>query len=453
MGQKTSFFKTTKFKLLLISVVTSIVINGTNHLISDYFAKKKSVRALKNLQDIATHKSNLRKEEAKHKSEIHQTEEKMKHQHDMEFEELRHKNRMEEIRRKDSGDPFAAQTEIDEDYSPMPSENVGEMVNAPIADGARIKYLGSTFIQNRDIMVLYGPPGIGKSHEVVDLLAEITTGASPRTPLPLKDRIELKYKAYYYDKEPDELEWVEKFNGRMDLDNIERIPCREIDTIHLLKDIKCRLEMTHEANVIIVIDPITNFDIKANEIHGFVGELANIQDEELKSGRNVVFFMNAHAVKMPKDKSLSDLSGSKVWSESVKTVVSLKPIGPNDCFRKLTFEKTKNGKEVTRGTSFILRPENTPHLHLNYDEELTREYRHSGTVEGSTAKSVGVRDKMPKRTGKLANVAPEDAVLMYKMHEEEKLSLDKIAGSIGKKYNLLPQEVSRLINDMKNSRA
>ncbi|MGM9844890.1 MAG: hypothetical protein ACI30K_01485, partial [Muribaculaceae bacterium] len=62
--------------------------------------------------------------------------------------------------------------------------------------------------------------------------------------------------------------------------------------------------------------------------------------------------------------------------------------------------------------------------------------------------------KMPKRTGKLARISEEDAEFIFDMHQVQGISFDKIAKSpIGTKYNLLGTEVSRLINDMKGSRA
>lgn len=400
-------------------------------------------------------KSQQRKEEEELKSGLRQNEMEKAHQFRMEYEALRHKNKMEELYAKASKDEAEETEEVsaeEDECELLPSQNIDTLVNTRQSEQARIKYLGPTYVQNRDIMLLYGPPGIGKSHEIVDVVAEITTGRGARKGIPFAEKIDLPYKAIYYDKEPDDTEWIEKFGGRRDLKNAERVPCRDSDDKRLLKDIKLRISEFPKTNYIIVIDPLTNFDIKSGGCHEFVNELANIQDAEFAAGRNITFLLIAHAVKDPKGKGLSDLGGSKFWGESVKTVVSLMPAGPNDCFRKLTFDKTKNGKEVTRGTSFILRPENTPHRHHNYDEELTNEYRSSGKVNGKVKDVTDTKVKVPKRRGKLADVSPEDANLMFKMKKEGLPSAD-IADSVGKKYNLYPTEVDRLISDMEASRA
>lgn len=343
--------------------------------------------------------------------------------------------------------------EEDDEYQPLPSENLGDLVNSPIPEEARIKYLGDTIIQNRDIMLLYGAPGIGKSHEVVDMIAEITNGTSSRKVIPLQDKTTMPYKALYYDKELSQDGWREKFGGRKDLFGIEHISCSELNWRQLIKDIKCRIANESNTNYIIVIDPITYFNIKGNDCYEFVAQLVNIQEAELLEGRNITFELIAHAVKDPKGRILADLGGSKAFSECVKTVVSLMPVGPQECFLKLTFDKTRNGKEVTRGTSFILRTENTPHCHHNYDEALTNEYRISGTITGLSHELSGPEVKIPKRTGKLAVVTPEDALLMLKLKEEDGKSLANIAGSIGKKYGLYPTEVSRVIQDHKSKKA
>lgn len=444
--------KSRKFQVFVITSVVALAVYGGKALINYFSEKAKNKLIAENEEAEAKYRHEQRKEEERLRAELCLKKEDQKHQHKMAFEELRHKNKMEAIRTRHSEDYDSVETDADEDYSLLPSVNVGQLVNKPIADEARIKYLGETYIQNRDIMVLYGPSGIGKSHEVIDLLSEITTGTSQRVTIPLKDKIALKFKAFYYDKEPDDLEWSEKFKGRNDLENIERIPCRNIDVKQLLKDIKTRLEHTQDTNVIIVIDPITNFDIKPSEIHRFIGELANVQEYELKSGRNLVFIMNAHSIKNHRDSILSDLGGSKYWAESVKTVVSLMPAGTNDCYRKLTFDKTKNGREVTRGSSFILRPAKTPHLHFNYSEELTNEYCNQRIITGSIIESEESTKKKTKRRGKLQNITSEDVNLMIKMREEGE-SFKAISESIGKKFNLYPMEISRLIQDHKDNGA
>lgn len=455
MAQKQPIYRTRKFQYMVIeSIVVPALCKGVSTVIKHYWNKKKAEKEAEVTSKIESKKIKQRQDVEILKSELRQKEAAQKHQYAMEYENMRHKNKMEEILVKTKEEnPFAESDEHD-DWQPLPSQNVGQLVNTPLAEDARIKYLGCTYIQNRDIFLLYGPPGIGKSHEVVDLVAEITNGTSSRVVVPFKEQIHLPYKALYYDKEPDDNEWKEKFSGRDDLTKIERITCRDLNAANLIKDVKCQIAISPMTSFVIVVDPITNFDIKPGETHQFVNQLANIQETELARGRNITFILVAHAVKDPKGKYLSDVGGSKFWGESVKTVVSFMPYGENECLRKLTFDKTKNGKEVTRGTTFIFSPENTPHRHHSYDEALTNEYRAGDTctlMENNSPISV---PKMPKRTGKLARISEEDAEFIFDMHQVQGISFDKIAKSpIGTKYNLLGTEVSRLINDMKGSRA
>lgn len=455
MAQKQPIYKTRKFQYMVIgSIVIPALYKGGSALIKHYWSKKKAEKEAERTRILESLKSKQRQDADILKSELRQKEAAQKHQYTMEYENLRHKNKMEEILvRTKEENPFVESEEQD-NWQPLTSQNVGQLVNSPLTEDARINYLGCTYIQNRDIFFLYGPPGIGKSHEVVDLVAEITNSTSSREVLPLKNVITLPYKALYYDKEPDDNEWKEKFSGRVDLTNIERIPCRDINSTNLIKDVKCQISLSLSTNFVIVIDPITNFDIKPGETHRFVNQLANIQEIELARGRNITFILVAHAVKDPKGKYLSDVGGSKFWGESVKTVVSLMPYGENESLRKLTFDKTKNGKEVTRGTTFILRPENTPHRHHSYDEALTNEYRVGGICTLNESNSPMSAPQRPKRTGKLALISDEDAELIADMYKVQGISYDKIAKSpIGTKYNLLATEVSRLLKDMNINRA
>lgn len=331
MAQKLPIYQTRKFQYMIIGgVVGPILLKGIAETITYYRDKKNSEREAELERKLETQKSKQRKEEETLKSELRQKEAALKHQYDVEFENLRHQNKMEEKRASETATIHAQECEGLDEWQPLAAQNLGQLVNAPMSEDERIKYLSCTYVQNRDIFVLYGPPGIGKSHEVVDILAEITNGTSSRQTVPLNDVINLPYKALYYDKEPDDNEWKEKFNGRVDLANIDRIPCRYINYTQLLMDIKCRIALSPFTNYVIVIDPITNFDIKPVETHPFIDQLASIQEAELENGRNITFGLVAHAVKDPKGKYLSDVGGSKYWGETVKTVVSLMPYGAND---------------------------------------------------------------------------------------------------------------------------
>lgn len=453
MAHKLPIYKTRKFQYSVIAGLATMAGYGMRELVNYLSNKAKDKRDKDASIEVETLKTENRQHEEILKFELRQKEAAQKHQYAMEYEVLRHTNRMEVLEAKKRKENVTDEIgEEDNEYQLIPSDNLGEMVNSPLSDAARIKYLGDTILQNRDIMLLYGPPGIGKSHEVVDMIAEITNGTSSRKVIPLQDKTTMPYKALYYDKEPSKDGWCEKFRGRKDLYGIEHIPCSDLNWIHLIKDIKGRIALEPNTNYVIVIDPITYFDITGNDCYKFITQLVNIQESELGTGRNITFELIAHAVKDPKGKILSDLGGSKALSECVKTVVSLMPIGPQDCFLKLTFDKTRNGKEVTRGTSFILRPENTPHRHHNYDEALTTRYRETGSVDGFDVEQTQHKPSCPKRTGKLAKVSEEDAELMYQMSVVEGQSYADIAKGIGKKYKLFPAEVKRLIDDLQKQR-
>lgn len=454
MAQK-PIYKTRGFQYMIIGTLAiPLAKTGVKGLVSYFSKKKKETRDAEIERQLEKQKAKQRRDEEILKSELRQKEAMQKHQYEVEFEMLRHQNKLEEMRAKGNDVSLDNDCAESDEWQPLASQNVGQLVNTPIDENARIKYLSNTYVQNRDIFVLYGPPGIGKSHEVVDIVAEITNESTSRVVIPFKEKIDLSYEAIYYDKEPKETEWQEKFAGRNDLNKIERVPCRDINEKQLLKDIEYRIALSPTTNYVIVIDPITNFDIKQGDTHQFVNRLAAIQDRELASGRNITFILVAHAVKDPKGKYLADLGGSKFWGESVLTVVSFMPFGPNGNLRKFTFDKARNGREVTKGTSFILRPVNTPHLHHNYDEALTNEY--CGCITDTTFENAASTSvpKKPKRTGKLALVSDEDANLMFEMNQVQGLTLGKIAGSpIGVKYKLCAMEVSRLIDDMKAKRS
>lgn len=405
---------------------------------------------------------NSRKQKAKDKAAVRlesvktknrREEEAQRHQHDMELQEKKAQDARDLQRQKTEDKIKVANqkkgvTTFNEEIptEPLPTENVGDLLRRGVSDEERTYLLSNTPVQNRDIIMLYGMAGTGKSTFVTDLIAKITNTDSKLKLSPVETGKIFKYRAIYYDKEMERDKWQEKNEGRTDLDNLDRVKCRDYDISHVLGDIKFKLKKSPDDNFLIVIDPITNFGIKQKEIVAFINELATIQEDELAKGRHITFIIISHTVKSPKGKGLEDCAGSAVWGDAVKTVMAFMPCGPNDQFRKVRFDKAKNGKEFGRSSEYVLRFEKKPYCHYVCDEALNEGWTSEGfnPTEASPNKEAKTNFKNPRWKGVLVNISSEIAEKMQVMYDEEHKSYTAIAKELVPDLNLQKSQVQRV---------
>lgn len=445
------FYKTKKFQVSATLMVLGGIIYGGKKGWDWFIAYQNRKVDQKNAISLEALKAKNRREE-----------ENLRHKHEMELQEKKAQD-ARDIQRQKTEDKMKVNDHKkglnifdadDEDEQPLRSENMQDLADEEIDENEHIMLLSNTIIQNRDIMALYGPPGVGKTQYIIDTIAKITGGNPSLVLTPVQTGVDMPYKAIYYDKEMGKDGFKQKIRGRKDLDNVDYVSCRDMSIQEVLSDLKKRLKKNPNTNYLIVIDPITNFDIPQKQIHQFVNRLNNLQENELDKGRNIAIFLGSHPVKSPRGKGLQDMGGSKYWGEAVKTVVSMTPYGPKDKYRRIRFDKARYGEEFVCGSEFIMRFEKKPYAHNVCDPMLNEGWTSEGYVNENEGTSEINRPLIfnPNCTGVISKVPQEIQERMQIMKDEEGKTYAQIAKETVPELHLTNTHVERIIKGVRKAK-
>lgn len=306
----------------------------------------------------------------------------------------------------ESKDVESVSNSVENDSCNIEESSLEDVVySVPSAD---FKPLVRDLITAGGIYILSGSTGTGKSIMGGQLGLDIATGEPSK--LVAGDSVHAPQKVLFFDGELSNQDWANRYGNMTSIPkNFTRLAGQFDSCDKFLGFLETKVKGT-ETDVTVIIDNLTACilqELTASKVNELYSALKNIQEDALKNGKLITFFLIVHPVKDYDEKNrmkLSDINGSHRLSSFATGVFALSSTDEDDV--KIMYELKRRRKGMKKEVR--LKRVDYPYVHF----ELIDDEQDLSDVSEEDFQNVQSQQQSNCGSANTKHVSPDIAKMM-----------------------------------------